>query len=111
MMEYVWPHPGYPAEVCREGVAGKRALRDSTIRAVLRIWKRRAASITQSTVALSSIAQWKRSGVWPWRLRFEGFCGGSMEKLLVGLVDNKVLKPQQFQRLAAEIVERKGKAA
>jgi predicted transcriptional regulator len=41
----------------------------------------------------------------------ERFCGGSVEELLVGLIDNQVLKPQQLQRLAAEIAERKGKTA
>lgn len=39
------------------------------------------------------------------------FCGGSAEELLIGLVDNRVLKPQKLQQLAAEIAARKEKKA
>lgn len=35
------------------------------------------------------------------------FCGGSAEELLIGLVDNHVLKPKQLQQLAAEIASKK----
>ena len=37
------------------------------------------------------------------------FCGGSVEELLVGLVDNQVLRPSQLKSLAAKIEARKGK--
>ena len=36
LMDYVWAHPDCTAEACREGVANYRALKDSTIRTVLR---------------------------------------------------------------------------
>jgi predicted transcriptional regulator len=39
------------------------------------------------------------------------FCGGSVEELLVGLVDNQVLQPKQLQRLAEKIASRKEKTA
>jgi predicted transcriptional regulator len=39
------------------------------------------------------------------------FCGGSVEELLVGLVDNQVLEPKQLQRLAEKIAARKEKKA
>jgi predicted transcriptional regulator len=39
----------------------------------------------------------------------ERFCGGSVEDLLVGLVDNQVLDPKQLQRLAAKIAARREK--
>ncbi len=37
------------------------------------------------------------------------FCGGSVEDLLVGFVDNQVLKPKQLQQLAGKIALRKEK--
>jgi predicted transcriptional regulator len=37
------------------------------------------------------------------------FCGGSVEELLVGMVDNQVLKPKQLQQLAEKIASRKEK--
>jgi BlaI family penicillinase repressor len=39
------------------------------------------------------------------------FCGGSVEELLVGLVDNQLLEPRQLQRLAEKIASRKEKRA
>jgi len=39
------------------------------------------------------------------------FCGGSVEELIVGLVDQQVLKPHQLRRLAAKIAARKEKKA
>jgi predicted transcriptional regulator len=39
------------------------------------------------------------------------FCGGSVEELLVGLVDNQVLKPNELRRLAEKIASRKEKKA
>ena len=36
IMDYVWAHPDCTAETCREGVAVQRALKDSTIRTILR---------------------------------------------------------------------------
>jgi predicted transcriptional regulator len=37
------------------------------------------------------------------------FCGGSVEELLVGLVDNQLLEPKQLQRLAEKIASRKSR--
>jgi predicted transcriptional regulator len=39
------------------------------------------------------------------------FCGGSVEELLVGLVDNQLLQPKQLQRLAEKIASRKEEKA
>jgi len=113
-MDYVWAHPGCTAEVCREGVAGKRALKDSTIRTVLRNLEEKG--YTRHTVDGRTFVyrpvDTKRSVAAEAAVHLiERFCGGSVEELLVGLVDNRVLKPRQLQRLAAEIAERRGKKA
>ena len=39
------------------------------------------------------------------------FCGGSVEELLVGLVDNQLLAPTQLQHLAEKIASRRAKSA
>ncbi len=36
IMDYVWAHPDCTAEMCREGLASQRRLKDSTIRTILR---------------------------------------------------------------------------
>ena len=47
----------------------------------------------------------------PARQIVDRLCGGSVEELLVGLVDNQVLQPKQLQRLAEKIASRKEKTA
>jgi predicted transcriptional regulator len=112
MMDFVWAHPGCTAEACREGVSGQRVLKDSTVRTVLRRLEEKGyathkiqgrtflyrASDTQRNVAAGLVAQ-----------LVEKFCEGSVEELLVGLVDNQVLKPAQLKRLAEKIASRKEK--
>jgi predicted transcriptional regulator len=36
-------------------------------------------------------------------------CGGSVEQLLVGMVDHEVLNPKQLQHLAEKIASKKGR--
>ena len=39
----------------------------------------------------------------------ERLCGGSVEQLLVGMVDHEVLDSKQLQQLAQKIVSKKGR--
>jgi BlaI family transcriptional regulator, penicillinase repressor len=110
LMDYVWAHPDCTAETCREGVAGQRALKDSTIRTVLRSLEEKGyvthkvagrtfvyrAADTRRNVAVDAAQQ-----------IIDRFCGGSVEDFLVGLVDKQVLQPKQLQRLAEKIAARK----
>ena len=114
VMDFVWSHPHCTAESCREGLRDQRALKDSTIRTILRHLEEKGyvehildgrtfvykASETPRNVAAQAVAQ-----------LVEKFCGGSVEELIVGLVDNQVLEPKQLQRLAAKIAARKEKKA
>lgn len=111
-MDFVWARPDCTAEHCREGLAGRRALKDSTIRTILRHLEEKGylthtvegrtfvyrASETPRNVAAGVVAQ-----------LVDRFCKGSVEELIVGLVDQQVLKPDQLRRLAAKIAARKEK--
>src|SRR5580704_1277209 len=92
LMEYVWAHPDCTAETCREGVAPQRALKDSTIRTILRNLEEKGNVTVEAAQQL-----------------IDRFCGGSVEEFLVGLVDNQVLQPKQLQRHAEKIAARKEK--
>ena len=106
LMDYIWTHPRCTAEACREGLAPARALKDSTIRTILRNLEEKGyvehevegrtfiyrAAETRRNVAVQAAQQ-----------LIERFCGGSVEEFLVGLVDNQVLKPTQLKRLAEKI--------
>ena len=112
ILDYVWTHPDCTAEMCREGLAGQRRLKDSTIRTVLRKLEEKGyvthqvagrtfvyrASHTKRNVAVRAVQQ-----------LIDRFCDGSVEELLVGLVDNQVLSQKQLQKLAEKIASRREK--
>jgi BlaI family penicillinase repressor len=112
LLDFVWAHPDCTAETCREGLAGHRPLKDSTVRTILRNLEEKGylthqvdgrtfvyrAADTKRNVAVEAAQQ-----------LIDRFCGGSVEELLVGLVDHQVLQPKQLQRLADKIAARKEK--
>ena len=113
-MDYVWAHPDCTAESCREGVAGERPMKDSTIRTILRILEGKGYvthRVEGRTFVYRAAASRRNVASEGAQQLIERFCGGSVEDFLVGLVDNQVLEPKQLQRLAAKIATRKeGKA-
>lgn len=111
-MDYVWSHPDCTAEMCREGIARERALKDSTIRTILRNLEQKgyvSHKVEGRTYVYRAIDTPRHVAVQAAQQLIERFCGGSVEELLVGLVDNQVLKPSQLQRLADEIAARREK--
>ena len=112
IMDYVWAHPGCTAETCREGVAGERALKDSTIRTILRNLEEKGYvghEVDGRTFVYRAVDTKRNVAVQAAQQLIDRFCGGSVEELLVGLVDNQVLEPKQLQKLAEKIAARKGK--
>jgi predicted transcriptional regulator len=114
VMDFVWAHPACTAELCREGLAGRRPLKDSTIRTILRHLEEKGylSHTTDGRTFVYRATQTPRSvaaGVVAHLV--ERFCGGSIEELIVGLVDQRVLKPHQLQRLAAKLAARKEQKA
>jgi BlaI family transcriptional regulator, penicillinase repressor len=112
VMEYVWAHPACTAEACREGLASHKALKDSTIRTVLRNLEAKGyvTHAVDGRTFLYAAVHTKRSvAVQAAQQLIDRFCCGSVEELLVGLVDNQVLQPKQLQRMAEKIASRKEK--
>lgn len=106
ILSIVWRLGAVTAEETREEL--DRPLKDSTVRTVLRRLEEKgylAHSVENRTFlyrpaesrqlvagrAVKRIADW--------------FCEGSLEELLVGMVDSKVLDRAELQRLAARIAE------
>jgi BlaI family transcriptional regulator, penicillinase repressor len=111
IMQIVWQHGTMTAEEVRERM--ERPLKDSTIRTVLRRLEEKGY-LTHSVDGRTFLYQpaeprqvvagraVKRIVDW--------FCDGSVENLLVGMVDSKVLDRKELQRLAERIAAaKKGK--
>lgn len=114
IMDYVWAHPNCTAESCREGVADQRALKDSTIRTILRNLEEKGYvehTVDGRTFVYRAVDTPQNVAVEAAKQLIDRFCGGSVEELLVGLVDNRVLKPAELKRLAEKIASRKEKKA
>ncbi len=111
-MDYVWAHPNCTADMCREGLAGKRRLKDSTVRTILRKLEEKGYvkhKVDGRTFVYRAVDTRRNVAVHAVKQLIDRFCGGSVEELLVGLVDNQLLQPKQLQRLAETIASRKEK--
>ena len=112
LMDYVWAHPASTAEMCREGVAAQRPLKDSTIRTILRNLEEKGYvthDVEGRTFIYRAVDTKRNVAVQAAQQLIDRFCGGSVEELLVGLVDNQVLDSKQLQKLAEKIASRKEK--
>ena len=112
LLDFVWAHPECTAETCREGLAGQRKLKDSTVRTILRKLEEKgyvAHTVDGRTFVYRAAETRRNMAVQAAQQLIDRFCNGSVEELLVGLVDNQVLQPKQLQRLAEKIVSRKEK--
>ena len=110
LLDYVWAHPECTAETCREGIASERRLKDSTIRTILRNLEEKGYvthKVEGRTFVYRAADSRRNVAVEAARQLIDRFCDGSVEELLVGLVDNQVLEPKQLQRLAEKIAARK----
>src|SRR5580700_10783925 len=103
IMDYVWAHPNCTAEMCREELASQRRLKDSTVRTVLRKLEEKGYAIHEvngRTFVYRAVDTKRNVAVQAAQQLIDRFCGGSVEDLLIGLVDNQMVKPKQLQQLA-----------
>lgn len=106
VLSIVWRLGAATAEQTREEL--KKPLKDSTVRTVLRRLEEKAYlahSLENRTfIYRPSESRQKVAGRAVQRI-VDWFCEGSVEALLVGMVDSKVLDRTELQRLADRIAE------
>ena len=105
-MQVVWRRPSVTAEDVRTELAGRRPLKDSTVRTILRRLEAKGyvkhttegrTYVYSPKVALQSVAT---DAV---RTIVDHFCDGSVENLLVGMVDEQLITPEGLEELAERI--------
>jgi predicted transcriptional regulator len=112
ILSIVWRKAKINAEQVREELG--RPLKDSTIRTVLRRLEEKgylAHSVEDRTFVYRPAQTRQRVAGRAVKRIVDWFCEGSVEALLVGMVDSKVLDRAELQRLAERIAAAQKHAA
>ncbi|WP_024517545.1 BlaI/MecI/CopY family transcriptional regulator [Bradyrhizobium sp. Tv2a-2] len=112
VMQLVWAHGPITAEDVRERLS--RRLKESTVRTVLRRLEDKGYTthtvdgrtyVYQAAEPRGQVAAKAVKRIVDW------FCNGSIEEVLVGMVDNEMLDQKQLKLLADQVAKAKAKAA
>jgi len=106
ILSIVWRLGTVTADKAREEL--DRPLKDSTVRTVLRRLEEKgylAHTVDDSTFIYRTAESRQRVAGRAAKRIVDWFCEGSVEALLVGMVDSKVLDQAELQRLATRISE------
>jgi len=110
VMQLVWAHGPVTAESVREHL--KKPLKESTVRTVLRRLEDKGfVTHTVEGRTFHFEAAEKRGAVAAKAVQriVNWFCNGSLEEVLVGMVDNAALDPKQLQMLSDKIAKAKAR--
>ncbi len=114
VMSIIWDHRRATAERVRTQLGPVQPIKDSTVRTILRRLEEKGyvrhvtegrTYVYSPTVASQNVAADAVRGI------IERFCNGSVEDLLVGLVDREVVSPAKLQELAKRIAAEKNRPA
>lgn len=106
LMEILWKSGPRTAEQVREALAPRRVLKGSTIRTVLlRLQEKGYVNHKADGKAFvySVVEKPKNVAVWAVRQILDRFCDGSLEQLLVGMVENEAVDRAELQQLARKL--------
>jgi predicted transcriptional regulator len=110
VMEIVWERKAATAEEVRVALADRHPMKESTVRTMLtRLEEKGYVShrVDGRTNVYSSVDAPQKVAAISVRQIIDRLCGGSVEQLLVGMVNNDVIDEQELQRLAQRIARRK----
>ena len=111
VMQRVWRLAPCTADAIREALLPERALKDSTIRTVLRRLEEKGYvthDTENRTFLYKAAVDRQRVAANAVKRIMDFFLNGSPEELLVGMVDSEVLGRKELQRLADKITKAKG---
>jgi predicted transcriptional regulator len=110
VMQLVWLHAPITAETVRERL--NRPLKESTVRTVLRRLEEKGFvthSIEGRTYVFQAVDDRRSVAAKAVRRVADWFCDGSIEEVLMGIVDARMLDKEQLDQLARMIEEAKRK--
>jgi predicted transcriptional regulator len=111
VLHLVWKHGSCSADTVQKALS--RPLKESTVRTVLkRLEEKRhlTHTVENRTFIYKAADTPGRAAARAVKRIVDRFCGGSVEEVLVGLIDTKVLDRRELQRLADKIAKAKADA-
>jgi len=105
-MEILWKRGSATAEQIREALAPQRSLKDSTVRTILRRMQEKGYvthRLEGKAYVYSGVDQPQNVAVRAVRQIIDRFCNGSLEQLLVGMVENEAVDPSELRDLARKL--------
>lgn len=103
VMDVIWELGPSTADAVRRHLEPQRSLKDSTIRTVLRRLEGKGFLTHDTegrTYIYRALTQPRNAAAHAVRQVIDRFCGGSVEELLLGLVDQRMVEKEQLARLA-----------
>ncbi len=109
-MEVIWRRRAATSEEVRGELAERHPMKESTARTILKRLEEKGYvrhRVEGRTNVYSGIDAPQSVAAKAVRQIIERFCGGSVEQLLVGMVNDDVVDERELQRLAQRIAKRK----
>ena len=106
IMDFIWSNGPSSAETIREGLESLWPMKDSTARTVLRRLEAKGFlthTVDGRTFVYEGVESSEDHAVSAVRQIVDRFCQGSVESLLVGMVENEVIEERELERLARKI--------
>lgn len=106
VMDLIWSEGRATAEEVRTGLADRWPMKDSTARTVLRRLEAKGFLTHQvdgRTYVYEGAEPAQKVAIRAVRQILDRFCQGSVESLLVGMVENEVVEEDELERLAKKI--------
>lgn len=108
VMQLVWAHASITAESVRERL--RRPLKESTVRTVLRRLEEKGFvthDVEGRTFIFRPVQDRRKVAAKAVRRIADWFCNGSVQDVLVGIVDAKMLNKKQLEQLSKKIGQAK----
>ncbi len=112
VMDAMWKHSQSTAEDVRDRLAQSHPMKDSTARTILKRLEEKGyvKHRVEGRTNVYRVSEPPRNlAVTAVQQIIDRFCGGSVEELLVGMVDRKVLNERELRRLAETLAQRRNR--
>ena len=113
VMRFLWSHGSSTSEQVRAGLAGEHPMKEATSRTLLRRLETKGYvthEVDGRTYIYRGVERPETVAVNGIRQLLDRFCGGSLERLLVGMVDHEIITSRELSELAKRINQRQKKA-